>query len=104
MMVTPNENAHTVMTVTISVCLSSCHQHHVIHTRVNACISTNPLCGAGPEIHPNSAKMLARISIPRMAPTSCHDGQVPGPRVTKINQFCDARKYQLSAHSMRFAG
>ncbi len=49
---------------------------------------TNPLCGADPEIHPNSAKMLARTSIARMAPTSCQDGQVPVPRVTKINQFC----------------
>lgn len=46
MTVTPNEKPHTVTTVTISVCLSSCHQHHVIHTTATACRSVPTHCVA----------------------------------------------------------
>src|SRR6266702_984709 len=44
MMVTPNEYAHTVTTVTISVCLSGHHQRHGIHTRTNTCVSVPTHC------------------------------------------------------------
>src|SRR6266853_1174032 len=85
-MVTPNEYTHILTTVTMSVCL---RRHQYIRAEGSClCIYTNPLCGAGPEIHPNNANRLAMTSIPRMAPTSCHDGHVPAPRVTKISQFC----------------
>lgn len=78
MTVTPKENPQTLTTVTISI---------------------QPPCGAGPDNHPNKAKMDAlgvntdltqadrtyRISTANTAPTSCQEGQTLGVPLSWAN-------------------
>lgn len=40
-----------------------------------------------PQSHPKIQNKVEMTSTPKIAPMSCHDGQVLFPRVTKMSQF-----------------
>src|SRR4051812_38397637 len=74
-----NLQHHTTTTVTISV-----HPFSLRFAAAETGIEGSP---RPPASQPKSAKSVASTSTPKMAPTSCHDGRVLKPLVTKINQF-----------------